>query len=231
MKKVECKFCPNNSCYIKKNYYPDMIDIWEKEKYQNLYHKGEPIFETGSSILGIYFIQDGMVEEYIVLPDEKRRTIRYIGNGQTFGTISMENEVYTIGAFAKEDTLVCFFENILLYDMIRTNPIIVFDLMHYYSHLYCKTGTRLLTNSAMNLREKIAAALIYLVDNFGITAENELKDCFSRKDIANLTSTTAEQVSRQLSDFENDKLIEKRNKKIAILQLDKLKHIIQDYLV
>ena len=82
----------------------------------------------------------------------------------------------------------------------------------------------------MNLREKIADALLFIALNFGLSEQNELRESFSREDIASLTSTTTEQVSRQLSDFEKENIIEKRSRKIALLQPAKLKIIVQPYL-
>ena len=83
----------------------------------------------------------------------------------------------------------------------------------------------------MNLREKIASVLYYLYSGFGLNSENELPEYFNRDDIASLACTTSEQVSRQLSDFQKEKIIDKRARKIAILKPLALKSIISDYLV
>ena len=229
-KKISCRFCPSSSCFIKKNYFPEKEEILEQEKFMDIYKKGEIIFEAGTPIQGLYFVQNGLIEESMLISDNKARTVRFACDGQTFGPIGFENDLYTISAVAKEDSLVCFFENKIFYDMFRTSPKIVFDLMLFYSRQHCKTAYRLLCNSQMNLREKIADALLFIALNFGLSEQNELRESFSREDIASLTSTTTEQVSRQLSDFEKENIIEKRSRKIALLQPAKLKIIVQPYL-
>ena len=81
----------------------------------------------------------------------------------------------------------------------------------------------------MNLREKIAAAILHLIQNFGPNKTMELTERFNREDMASLVCTTPEQVSRQLSDFEREKLIQKRGRKIIVLNPAKLKAIIEGY--
>jgi CRP-like cAMP-binding protein len=83
----------------------------------------------------------------------------------------------------------------------------------------------------MNLREKIASVLSYLYTSFGVNNQGELPEYFTRDDIASLACTTSEQVSRQLTDFQKEKIIEKRTRKIAILKPAALKSIISDYLI
>jgi len=51
----------------------------------------------------------------------------------------------------------------------------------------------------------------------------------SRQDIADLAGTTAEQVTRQLSDFENEKLITRNKREIIFLNINKLENIVSDY--
>ena len=56
-----------------------------------------------------------------------------------------------------------------------------------------------------------------------------MKISLSRQDIADLAGTTAEQVTRQLSDFENEKLIARNKREIIFLNIKKLENIVSDY--
>lgn len=230
-KKIDCQVCTNTGCFIKKNEFHRVIRSLEENKVQMIYKKGSNVFEAGNQISGIYFVQQGIVEEFYTNADRGFETIRFSNDGQTFGQIGFNKEQYPFGAAAKEDTIVCFFDNKFFHDLCYSNKQITFDLMLFYSSQYNKTAYRLRSNSEMNLREKIAHALYFLSHRFGLNNENELRDCFSREDIASLACTTAEQVSRQLSDFEKERMIERRSRKIAILEQQKLKSIIEPYLI
>ena len=231
MKRISCALCPNTSCLIKKNYDPKWSEFLEKEKYQASYKKDYSVFSVGNPILGLFFVQSGMIKEFILRPHNNVEIVRFANEGQVFGHAGFDNSYYSFGADAKIDSVICFFTNEVLKEMYVTNPQTLYDLMLYYSNQHSESTYRLMCISQMNLREKIASVLYYLFRSFGLNSEKELLEYFNRDDIASLACTTAEQVSRQLSDFQKDKIIEKRGRKIAILKPLKLKDIIQDYLV
>ena len=195
-----------------------------------MYRKGYSIFDPGKPIPGLYVVQQGMVKEYISGPGNKMEIIRFANNGHAFGHPGYKNETYAFGAEAKVDSTVCFFENKALYELILLNPKSVFDFMLFYSSEHSESLYRSMSISQMNLRQKIAMVLYYFYRRFGLNSEKEILDCFTREDIANLACTTLEQVSRQLSEFEEENIIEKRARKIAILHSSKLKSIIKNYI-
>ncbi len=231
MKKISCDICPNTNCLIKKNLISEWSDIVEKDKYQAIYKKDYSVFSAGNPILGLYFVQDGMVKEFILRPQSNIEIVRFANNGQVFGHAGYENNFYTFGADAKIDSIICFFENSVLEELYKINPKLLYDLMLYFSNQHSESTYRLMCISQMNLREKIASVLYYLYAGFGLNSENELPEYFNRDDIASLACTTSEQVSRQLSDFQKEQIIDKRARKIAILKPLALKSIISDYLV
>ena len=73
-------------------------------------------------------------------------------------------------------------------------------------------------------------AFIYVYEVFGMDPVTKmLKISLSRQDIADLAGTTAEQVTRQLRDFENKKLIARNKREISFLNINKLENIVSDY--
>ncbi len=231
MKKISCYLCPNSSCLIKKNFVSQWAEFIEKEKYQALYKKDYSIFSVGNPIFGLYFVQSGMIKEFILRPHNNVEIVRFANQSQVFGHAGFDNNFYSFGADAKIDSIVCFFNNEILKEMYDTNPQLLYDLMVFFSNEHSESTYRLMSISQMNLREKIASVLYYLYNNFGLNEESELLEYFTRDDIASLACTTPEQVSRQLSDFQKEHIIEKRARRIAILQPLELKEIIKDYLV
>ncbi len=230
MKKVSCANCPNNSCLIKKNFVQEWAGFLEEEKYQAVYKKDHSVFSVGNPILGIFFVQCGMVKEFILRPHNEVEIVSFANDGQVFGHAGFDNNYYTFGADAKIDSVVCFFANDIMKEMYISNPNLLYGLMQFYSNEHSESTYRLMSISQMNLREKIASVLHYLYRKFGVNSDNELPEYFTREDLASLACTTPEQVSRQLSDFQKEKLIEKRARRIAILQAGKIRNIISDYL-
>ncbi len=230
MKKISCDSCPNNSCLIKKNFIKEWSSFLEHEKYQALYKKDYSVFSVGNPILGLFFVQSGMIKEFILRPHNEVEIVNFASIGQVFGHAGFENNFYSFGADAKIDSIICFFNNEILREMYVSNPKLLFDLMLFYSNEHSESTYRLMSISQMNLREKVASVLFYMFRKFGLNSQNELPEYFTREDIASLACTNSEQVSRQLSDFQKERIIEKRTRKIAILQPAKLKEIVSEYL-
>lgn len=231
MKKVSCDICPNETCLIKRNFITDKALFIEDEKYQAFYKKDHAVFCVGDPISGLYFVQNGMIKEFILRPHNDVEIVRFADEGKVFGRAGFEKDFYTFGADAKVDSVVCYFSNDALNEMYTANPKLLYEMMLFFSNENDESTYRLICLSQMNLREKIASVLYYLFENFGLNGDNELLECFTRDDIASLACTNAEQVSRQLSDFQKEGIIDKRARKIAILKPQKLKDIIKDYLV
>jgi CRP-like cAMP-binding protein len=101
--------------------------------------------------------------------------------------------------------------------------------MMFYSRELRKVETRMKNIAHMNIREKVIEALLLMMEMFGLNKKNELDISFTREDIAGLVGTNIEQVSRMLAEYEKEGLIEKRGRKIAILNEEELKKIISKH--
>ena len=231
MEKISCHLCPNASCLIRKNFVSQWTEVIEKEKSQAFYRKDYSVFSVGNPIFGLYFVQSGMIKEFILRPHNDVEIVRFANEGQVLGHAAFDNNFYSFGADAKIDSTICFFNNEALKEMYVTNPQLLHDLMVFYSNEHIESTYRLISISQMDLREKIASVLFYLYRSFGLNDEDELFEYFTREDIASLACTTPEQVSRQLTDFQKERIIEKRARKIAILKPLELQSIIKYYLM
>jgi CRP-like cAMP-binding protein len=194
-----------------------------------MYRKGYSVFESGKPGVGLFFLQKGMIREYLEGPKHKIELFRFIKSGQVFGHV-VANSHYSTGAEAKMDSVVCFFDYGVLRKLLELNPKSILDLLTLCANDHSESIHRLISIQNMDLRQKVASVLHSLFRQFGVNSEKELPECFNREDIAGLAMTTAEQVSRQLSDFEEEGLIEKRARRIALTQPGKLKSIIKDHL-
>ena len=85
---------------------------------------------------------------------------------------------------------------------------------------------RLLHLAYDSLRKRVAKALTDIHNKFNKGNEGESNINFSREDIAQYVGTATESLIRTLSDFKTEKLIEIKDGKIKILQIDKLHNLL-----
>lgn len=230
MKNISCKACSNIHCFIKQYCSADWIQNMDKKKFQTLYKQGQNIIHEGSPVLGIFFIQNGKVKVFSSGLNGRKQIVRFAKDGHILGHRGFAtNDVYPISATAMEDSVACFIENDTLYKMFMDNPKFVIGLMEFYSRELRKIENRMKSIAQMNTREKITEALLLLMENFGLNKQKELNVPITREEIACIAGTTAEQVVRQLSEFEKEKLISKRGRKIMILNIGALKKINSEF--
>lgn len=157
----------------------------------------------------------------------QRQFVRFAKEGHLLGHRGLNaDDVYPINVVALQDSVVCFIENTQVDYLFKNNRNFAYGLMMFYSSEFRKLESRIKYIPRMNVREKVAEALLMIYDNFGLNNQNELNIILSRKTIANIAGTNAETVSRLFSDFETNGFIVKNGRKITILQLDGLQNII-----
>ena len=227
--KISCSSCLNTNCFVLQFCTPEWIELIDKEKYQTFYKQGQNIIHEGSPVLGIYFIQKGKTKVLSTGLTGSQQIVRFANDGHILGHRGVGNDVYPISVVAMEDSVVCFIENNVLHDVFMSNPKFTYGLMMFYSRELRKMEDRMKNLAQMNIREKIAESLLLVHEVFGVNAANELNVHFTREDIANVAGTTAEQVVRQITDFEEDGFITKSGRKIVLLDLVGLRKIIYDH--
>lgn len=226
---ISCNTCPTDACLIKQYCSPQWLNIVDQKKYQTFFSPNLNVFTEISPVLGIYFIQSGIVKILLTGINDKKQIVRFAQKGHFFGHRGSKDEIYGISAVSMEDSLICFLENNILRNMFRENQDFAIGLMMYYSQELRKMENRLKNISQMNIREKIAEALVLLWDTFGSNSKKEINVFHIRDVITNIAGTNIQQVSRQLSDFEIEGLISRGGKKISILNIARLRTIIQKY--
>ncbi len=229
-KKIECIDCKNEKCLIKLGCFDEWLNKISTGKYQHWFKKGDYIFREGEPIYGIYFIQQGGVKLATTSLHGREQIVRLAREGQILGHRGLGRTKYYFNSIAIMDSLICFVENELFYEACMNCPSFAYNLIFFYASELRRAELRVKYQAQMNIREKVAMAFLYCYQVFGMNAATKkLNVTLSRQDIADLAGTTAEQVTRQLSDFENEKLIAKNKREIIFLNIDKLENIVSEY--
>lgn len=222
--------CANKSCLVQRFGSYKMMDEIDLKKSQSWYKKGSYIITEGSPVTGIYFIYQGKVKVVTEGLMGKEQIVRLANDGHILGHRGYGGEIYPIGAVALEETVVCFIDNETLEQAFLEYPQFTIGLMMFYSQELRKTEKRIKYLSQMTVREKIAEALLYLIEMFGIKKKTKAMDVnLSRGEISELAGTNADQVSRVISDFKKEGILDTRGRRIIILDHDRLKEVIGSY--
>jgi len=228
--KIECSACKNEKCFVKLGCFGEWLNKISSGKNQYWCKKGSYIFREGEPVYGIHFIQEGGVKIVTTSLHGREQIVRLAKEGQILGHRGLGRTYYYFNAVALKDTLVCLIENELFYEACMNCPKFAYNLIFFYASELRRAELRVKYQAQMNIREKVAMAFVYSYEIFGMNPETKTMNIsLSRQDLADIAGTTAEQVTRQLSDFENEKLIARNKRVIKLLNMKGLEDIVSDY--
>jgi len=228
--KIECSACKNEKCFVKLGCFGEWLHKISSSKNQYWCKKGSYIFREGEPVYGIHFIQEGGVKIVTTSLHGREQIVRLAKEGQILGHRGLGRTYYYFNAVALKDTLVCLIENELFYEACMNCPKFAYNLIFFYASELRRAELRVKYQAQMNIREKVAMAFVYSYEIFGMNPETKTMNIsLSRQDLADIAGTTAEQVTRQLSDFENERLIARNKRVIKLLNMKGLEDIVSDY--
>lgn len=229
--KINCIDCENTNCFIKKHCLEsiEQSDNIHENKFINRYTKNQLIFMEGNFVDSINFIQSGRVKVFKKGAFGKDQIIRLISNGDIFGHRGLSDaEKFSISATSITDTLICSFDKAFFFKLLKSTPELTYNLMLYFANELNQEEKKLRDLSIFNVREKVAKALLTIIAAYGVNKENEINHAheLSRQDIAELVGLNSNQVTKILADLKEDNILETDNKQIKIINLKKLKEIV-----
>jgi CRP-like cAMP-binding protein len=188
--------------------------------------KGEPIFEEGDTVNGIYCVTTGVCKLSKLSANGKDQIVKLVKAGELLGQRSMiSDEPANLSAVALEDMEVCFIPKNEVLNFFDTNNQFSMNLMKTICGDLKDRSDHLVSVSQKTVKERLAETLIYLQETFGKNEDGSLRIQLSREEMAGMIGTATESCIRLLSDFNKLGLIELNGKKIIIKDLGKLKRI------
>ncbi len=227
---IHCEKCDNDDCFIKQYAYPEWWSFISHFKSVYQYKKGELIIEESSPVNGIFFIYQGKVKVHKKWEGQKSYIVRLANSGDILGHRGFGGDLYyPISATALETCRICFIDNSLFDQLLRTNHELTYQLLMFYAE-ELKTAERRMRNLAhMSVKNRIADALLMVKNAYGMNHNDKatLNLRMMRKDLASLAGTTYETVIRTLNNLSEEKLIAVNGKTIKLLDEQKLQSLRQ----
>ena len=195
------------------------------KRQQFLYRAGD-IFES------IFAIRSGSFKTDIVLEDGRAQVTGFQMIGEILGLDGISNDIHACNAVALEDSEIC----IIPYDRLETLSRQM-ETLHRQIHklmsgeIVRDQGVMMMLGS-MRAEERLAVFLLNLSQRLNArgfsSAEFVLR--MTREEIGSYLGLKLETVSRTLSRFADEAVIEVQQKRIRIVSIDKLRAIVRHHL-
>jgi len=183
------------------------------------YKHGNTIYCEGNVSNHIYYIIHGEVKTYKVNRDGKELITDIFNDKSFFGFTSLlKNKPYYENAEAIKPTKLMRIQKQELQNLIKSNPQLALNFMDVLADNLNEVKEHLMHLAYDSVRKKTANAILHL-QNKEVSEEGiEI----SRSDLASILGIAKETLTRTLTDFKDEKLIETNRNRIQIIDKQKL---------
>jgi len=221
--------CDLKSCFLCRQCLPEWIPAVDAHRKSFHYKKGELIFQEGDEVKGIYFVYSGKVKVHKKWGSEKELIIRLAQKGDILGHRGLGHNVYyPISATAIEPVNVCFIDLDFFQSTLKVNYAFIYQLLLFFADELQESERKMRNLAHMQVKGRIAQALLALQEKFGTTTAGFIDISLSRQDLASYAGTTYETVFRIINELTEERSIQTEGKNIALLNLDKLKELTRE---
>ena len=209
--------------YIKKHNIESIFDD-EILKYAQLhfYESQEYILESGEALEYYYLLVDGKIKIYYSVENGKSMTLKFYKDFNTIGDLEVLKGIPILCHIdAVEDTFLIAIPSTIVREKYFDNVKFLYRLVDSLSEKLYATINNSSYNFVYPLINRVAS---YLVENL-TTDKNYIILNSSYLDIAQFLGTTYRHLNRTLKEMESKSIIKCVDKKIYILDINKLREL------
>ncbi|HEY5326374.1 MAG TPA: response regulator [Mucilaginibacter sp.] len=207
-----------NSLVSKNDGLAELQKIIEERKARQ-FKKNQVIFYEGDKGNGLYLLLSGKVKTVKLAEDGRELMTGIYSTDDYLGINAMlANEAYTDTATAIEDSVLCLIPKEHIERLMNLYPDVAGKFIKLLSNDIRGKEEQLLQMAYHSVRKRMAEAILRLHQQY--KGDESFK--ITREDMAAMAGMATETVSRTLSDFKEEGLIEKKGSVMTILDLARL---------
>lgn len=223
--KVTC-----SNCNLQELCLPRGLKMEDLEQLETVVKRSHPLqggdflFRAGDPLHNIYAIRSGSIKLFLVDKNGVEQILGFYFPGEILGLDAIDTKKHICTAIAMETSSYCSFPFAHLADICSRVSELQNQMFRLMSRELTYENELLLTIGKKNAEERLATFLITLSGRFqrlGYSSK-EFKLAMSRQEIANYLGLTIETVSRILSRFQKEQIIDVARKQISIKNLEML---------
>jgi len=205
----------------------DLDRLDEVIKRRQSVNKNNFLFRMGENLKSVYAIRSGSFKTYLTNPDGTEQIVGFSLPGELLGMDAISGNEHRCSAKALETSSVCEIPFERLESLARDIPNLQHQLFRLMSKEIQQDQNAMLLLAQMPAETRLASFLLGMSERLNKRgyAANEFNLSMSRGDIANLLGMAVETISRLLSHFQDDGLLDVERKHITILDVAKLRQL------
>ena len=183
--------------------------------------KGEQIILAEEQGDALFVIQEGQVKVSLVHEDGREFILSFLGPGEVFGELALlDGKPRSANVAASAPTCLLMLRRADFLQLLAATPQIAVSLLAELAARLRRTDQQVEGLALFNVASRLSKTLLRLALERGVeTTEGlVLQDQLTHQQLANMTGSTRETVSRVLKQLESEGYIARRGQQILILK-------------
>ncbi len=188
--------------------------------------KREIIYREDDMPHYLYYVVSGKIKAFKTNDTGKDYIIDIFREGDFFGyDCLLENKKYHESTMTIEDSELALVPKYEFYHQLCANGELSLKFIKYISDNLSVAEEKLLKLAYNSARKRVAEALLFIHTKYQTREKKNMTFAINREDISAISGLTVESVSRNLSSFRQEGLIESTNGTIRLLNLQRLQNL------
>jgi CRP/FNR family transcriptional regulator, anaerobic regulatory protein len=206
----------------------DMESLDDLVSTRRSVHRGDALFRCGESFTALYAVRTGFFKTTISSADGRDQVTGFQMAGELLGLDGISHDRHSCDAVALEDSNVCVIPFSQLESLSREHT----PLQHQFHKIMSREIVRdhgvMLLLGSMRAEERLAAFLLNLTQRLQARgfSNNALVLRMTREEIGSYLGLKLETVSRTFSKFQDEGMLEVKQRDIRILDQDALGRLV-----
>ncbi len=196
----------------------DDLKLIAEHSIQRSMEEGEFFFFQGDPAVYLYVLISGRAKLIQTNPAGQQVNLRTINEWQMFGALGAvrDNAMYPASAQAMEHSTALAVKSDYLRELMESRPYLSFDLMKMMTTYIQEMQERYRELATEKVERRIARVLLRLAAQMGVKTDRGIELSFTRQDLAEMSGTTLYTVSRVLSEWERQGLVEAGRERVLL---------------
>ncbi len=190
--------------------------------------KGEVLFHQGEEFSSVYAVRTGTLKTFNITNNGEEQITGFYCPSELVGLSGIDNNIYPISAKALETTSVCEIPFSHLESLSNQIPSLKSQIFKVMSRKICDDQQMMVLLGKKNADEKVASLLMNLSGRFkrrGYSAVS-FRLSMSRGEIGNYLGLAVETVSRVMTRFQKNNIIQVNGKEVTIIDLPAMQKLV-----
>jgi CRP/FNR family transcriptional regulator, cyclic AMP receptor protein len=188
------------------------------------------VFEPCDSRSTLYFILEGRIRIYELLPDGREVSFSILSEKDVFAQ-STDHNTYFRNAYAETMTpvVVASIQQSALEELVARSPVLAYRIINSFSAQLCQSQRLIQGLLGRDISVRMARLLLQLAQEFGAKTDTEeeiqIRMTFTHQELADMIGSNRVTVTRKLLEFQQKELISAGNHTICITDFSRLTQI------